>query len=599
MSEHGVIVDSEAHPLKEIFGAKYSVGYYQREYVWQRKQLEDLIIDLSSEFLKNWKSGDSTAAVRTYHPYFMGEIVLSVKGDELSDIIDGQQRITTLTLLLIYLMHRFGNRSTFPKSDVERLIYSNDLGTNRYNLDIEERRACMDALYKNGEYQAMASDSISVHTILERYADIDECWNPLIGESNVDHFVYWMMEKVIFSKVWTNSDEFAYVIFETMNDRGLSLTQVEMLRSYILANVGDVNRGRAMRIFDGVVKRLMDIKLSSKSKAEFEFFKIYLRGHYAQDFSQAKNSNSDFVRIGKEFHRWVRDNERLLGLNSPSDFISFLDRIDYFSSVYEKINSILSSRDAVNYLYLIANGDYGFTLQPALILASVKYQDAEEVVLQKIKIVSKHLAKMLSWRVWNQTMISQSAMEAPIYDLCQRIRGKSAEELETFLKTVECGCDGLQAGPVLNQQNKRRFKVLIALITEIVAKESGQSDYMLNRPNIEVEHIWADHFDRHVDEFQNEQEFSTARDTIGDLLVLPKSFNASYGDAEYEVKLPQYFSQNILAQSLHEKKYVNNPGFVQFVTRSGLAFKPYAKFVHSSILERTELYKSILLWNWR
>ena len=81
--------------------------------------------------------------------------------------------------------------------------------------------------------------------------------------------------------------------------------------------------------------------------------------------------------------------------------------------------------------------------------------------------------------------------------------------------------------------------------------------------------------------------------------MLPKSFNASYGDASYEVKVQQYFSQNVLAQSLNSKKYENNPGFLQFIARSGLAFKPYAEFKKQAILERTELYKSILEWNWR
>lgn len=601
MSDQGVIVDSKAHPLKEIFGAKYSVGYYQREYVWQRKQIEDLIIDLSSEFLKCWREGDKTAAIRQYHPYFMGEIVLSVKGDALSDIIDGQQRITTLTLLLIYLLHRFGTRLPAPKwkADVEHLIYSDDLGTNRYNLDIEERRNCLDALFNNGEYRPTATESQSVHTIVERYADIEECWNPLITEVNIDHFVYWLMEKVVFSKVWTNSDEFAYVIFETMNDRGLSLTQVEMLRSYLLANVGNGNRKKAMELFDGIVKRLMDIKLSSKSKAEFEFFKMYFRGHYAEDFSQAKNSNSDFVRIGKEFHRWVRDNEMKLGLRTEEDFMDFLRRIDYFSRVYERINTLLQGRDANRYLYLIVNGDYGFTLQPALILAAVSYQDREDEIDRKIQIVTKHLTKMLSWRVWNQTMISQSALEAPIYELCKNVRGMNSAELGAYLKSADCGCDYLQPGPLLNQQNKRRFKVLLALITEIVARESGTGDYVLNRPEIEVEHIWSNHYEQHLDEFQTEQEFATTRATIGALLVLPKSFNASYGDASYEVKVQQYFSQNVLAQSLNSKKYENNPGFLQFVARSGLAFKPYAEFKKQAILERTELYKSILEWNWR
>ena len=49
------IVDSKAYPLKELFSDKFDVDFYQRQYVWESKQLEDLISDLSSEFLKNWK----------------------------------------------------------------------------------------------------------------------------------------------------------------------------------------------------------------------------------------------------------------------------------------------------------------------------------------------------------------------------------------------------------------------------------------------------------------------------------------------------------------------------------------------------------------
>ena len=282
-------VDSKAYPLKELFLDKFDVDFYQREYVWQRKQLEDLINDLSSEFLKNWTVGDTPEKVRNYDPYFMGEIVLSLKEGERSAIIDGQQRITTFTLILIYMLKMYGALPQFPRSDIEKAIYSDDFGTPRFNLDIEQRKDCMLSLYKYGSYTPTDRDRQYVQNIVDRYNDIAECWNAQITEENVVNFAYWIKEKVVFSKVWTNSDEFAYVIFETMNDRGLSLTQVEMLRSYLLANIESSERMRAMELFDDVVKRLVNIKLSSKSKAEFEFFKMYFRGHYAEEFSQTKN----------------------------------------------------------------------------------------------------------------------------------------------------------------------------------------------------------------------------------------------------------------------------------------------------------------------
>ena len=76
--------------------------------------------------------------------------------------------------------------------------------------------------------------------------------------------------------------------------------------------------------------------------------------------------------------------------------------------------------------------------------------------------------------------------------------------------------------------------------------------------------------------------------------MLPKSFNASYGDDDYETKVPRYYSQNILAQSLNKDKYERSPGFLNYKNRSGIEFKPYEKFNRNSITERVNLYSSIL-----
>ena len=61
--------------LKQLFENKFKVDFYQREYVWQTKQIEDLIIDLSTEFLKSWSPKDDFEKILKYNPYFMGEII--------------------------------------------------------------------------------------------------------------------------------------------------------------------------------------------------------------------------------------------------------------------------------------------------------------------------------------------------------------------------------------------------------------------------------------------------------------------------------------------------------------------------------------------
>jgi hypothetical protein len=114
-----------------------------------------------------------------------------------------------------------------------------------------------------------------------------------------------------------------------------------------------------------------------------------------------------------------------------------------------------------------------------------------------------------------------------------------------------------------------------------------------------VEHIWANHADRHKDEFSHPTDFSNTRNRIGGLLLLPKSFNASYGDLVYEEKLPHYFGQNLLARSLHPTCYENNPGFLKFIQETGLPFKPMDSFRSAEMEERSDLYLRLAerIWN--
>ncbi len=145
---------------------------------------------------------------------------------------------------------------------------------------------------------------------------------------------------------------------------------------------------------------------------------------------------------------------------------------------------------------------------------------------------------------------------------------------------------------------------VLARLTDFVETQSGQpSRYMEfvseGRGRYEVEHIWANHAERHTDEFSHPADFAEYRNRIGGLLLLPKSFNASYGDLTYEKKLPHYNTQNLLARSLHPQAYEHNPGFVQFIQRTGLPFQPHEQFKKADLDQRGELYRKLaeLIWN--
>lgn len=91
-----------------LSGAAFGIDYYQREYRWERKQLQELVDDLHGQFLQTWNPSKPDTPLEEQSRYFLGSIVISKAGD-VRNIVDGQQRITTLTLLLIYLNHLQNN----------------------------------------------------------------------------------------------------------------------------------------------------------------------------------------------------------------------------------------------------------------------------------------------------------------------------------------------------------------------------------------------------------------------------------------------------------------------------------------------------------
>lgn len=169
------------------------------------------------------------------------------------------------------------------------------------------------------------------------------------------------------------------------------------------------------------------------------------------------------------------------------------------------------------------------------------------------------------------------------------------EEEETFITNGRLS---------VHQQNRYNLHRILARLTDYIEVESGHpsryTELVAAGPNrYEVEHIWADHSERHTDEFAHATEFSEFRNRIGGLLLVPKKFNASYGDLTYEEKLPYYISQNLLVQSLHPQCYKHNPGFKQFIDRSGLPFHSHPEFKKADIEERSILYRDIAeqIWN--
>ncbi len=580
-----------------LAGAKFAIDYYQREYRWQTKQVAELIEDLAEKFREDYQLGDSRSAVENYGHYFLGSIIIS-ESDGHKFIIDGQQRLTTLTLLLIYIYLHL--EDDHQKAQLADLIFSVKFGRRSFNLNVDERAACMEALFTGNPFEETDQPE-SVVNILRRFQDVTELFPAGLVDPALPYFADWLIENVHLVEITAYSDADAYTIFETMNDRGLSLTPTDMLKGYLLANIDDAElRNRANKEWRTQITQLQDLGKEEDSDA----IKAWLRSQHATSIRERRRGAEprDFDRIGTEFHRWVREREKSLGLSSEAEFSRFIKEDfafygRWYARLREAAETLTVGLESVHYC-----AGHNFTLQYPVLLAPLKCDDREEDILRKLRVVSAALDILISRRLWNWRTIGYSAMQYAMFVVMRDIRGKDVSDLASTLQERLAGeAETFVTNDrfSLHGTNRPRIHRLLARMTDFVETRAGRSsryqEYVDRHAQdpYEVEHIWANHPERHTDEFDHPADFLEYRNRIGGLLLLPKSFNASYGDLPYAKKRGHYLKHNLLAQSLHEDAYERDPGFDAFVRSSGLLFRGHSEFRKADLEARQELFRCI------
>jgi len=242
-----------------------------------------------------------------------------------------------------------------------------------------------------------------------------------------------------------------------------------------------------------------------------------------------------------------------------------------------------------------------------LMLAPLKSTDSPDVTRLKINEVARFMETFAVRRSINFRKFGASSIRYTMYSLVKELRGKNLDSLRTLLRRklneMEETWDGLGEFR-LHGMNRHFVKFLLSRITGFIEQQSGASTsfstYFVSpgtKP-YEVEHIWADKFDDHRDEFEQRHEFESYRSRIGDLVLLPKGTNQSYGAMPYSEKIEHYLKENLLVKSLHPKAYQNNPNFLGMAQNLGLEFKPHKSFTKADINERQALMQSVceVIW---
>ena len=601
--------------LKTILsGRKYTLDYFQREYRWGRKQIEQMITDFQSTFEEFYDPDDhdTTEEVMDYGFYYMGCIICT--GGSVKKLIDGQQRLTSLTLLLIYLdnLQKKTITNVDERVSLDNMIYSNAFGKKSFNIDVEDRRACVQALLQSDE--TFTPQNESTKNMLDRYRDIEELFpDELKGEALL-YFVYWLIEKVLLLEIDTPSEDEAHTIFLTMNDRGLSLNSAEMMKAFVIQQVAEQDRNVVNHQWQENINKIKAASSNDTSgmvnTQDVEFISIWLRAKYANSLRVTKRGakDEDYELLGDKFHTWVRNNARSkMGLVKPKNFKDLvLNEMTYVTDIYLRMKEY-GNKLTPGYEEVFYNANRDLTYQTMLAIAAIRNENPEDIVKKKIQMTAKFVDDFATIRIMNFKKVNWNTNKYLLFHVMQDIRNADCKTIGMVyvrtLRRMDVTVEGI-AKFGLNQFSGRYILHILARFTSYVNVLMGNSshfeEYMDRKRQgntYDIEHILPNKYEDYKDSFTDYDDFEFSRNQIGNLIILTRDKNRSYQAMKYSEKVQNYAGDNILAKALNPIAYKNNPQFLPIAGEYG--FQPIANFDKQSIAKRADVYLRMAsdIWN--
>ncbi|NEC14901.1 DUF262 domain-containing protein [Streptomyces sp. SID8014] len=598
------LIQSKVMTVEEVFtGRQYRLDTYQREFTWGRSDVRRLIDDLRKKFSANWRLEHDRTRVARYQPYFLGPYVYHEE-DRTTYLVDGQQRITTLHLMLIYL------RELLRAQDLEdeagrltSLIKSRKYGRSVHTLDIPDRSVFLEEVFTEKGFSLPDDAPGALRKLWEASCVFQEEFPEELRGDALPYFVDWLLEGVCLVGIQAGTSEQGWEIYESMNDRGVRLGPIDLLKSFLLSKIDKAPDG-ADKVWRRTVSELAAVDVNAPS----DFLKTFLIARFARIPTSDDSSSTDVEKISGPFHTWVKENASALGLIRSSDHRALIDELEIYANHYRTLAA--AARAYVPDLASVFFNAYnGMSIQTAPVLAAVHPRDSLATCKAKAKLVADYLDLVLVRRLVNDLPCSPADLDQEAVRLVGLLRGgldvsRLREVLAEEIARLPYDFDAMKTYG-LRSNNSRQVRYLLARLTGFVESSCSRSDemgaYLDGRRPFEIEHIWANRFERYQPETKKRPVFDSYRNRLGALLLLKKSDNASYQDLPYEEKVDYYQRQNHLAGSLHVKHRERNPDFNKFVRTRKLdgLLRPFPKFTMSAIEERQKLYQKLceIVWD--
>ena len=514
-----VKIQATDYPISKVFSNDFvfTIPLYQRPYAWTTEQAGELLEDLITAL------GDSDDKIDEINPYFLGNIVL-IKGDKRdAQVVDGQQRLTTLTILLAAL------RTSVSKEHIHILtkyLYEKDdfdPGDNVYRLNLRERDAQFFKEYIQDEGGIEKLKNLHSAKLSDSRKNIKE--NTLLFVKRLQLFTnnqllrltQFIIKRCFLVVVSTPDIDSAYRIFSVINNRGMDLSHADILKAEIIGKIPleqqdkyttkweELEEKLGRDIFKSLFSHIRMINVKSKPRESIlkEFLNDIKPIHDPQQLI-----DKILIPLGEAFY----------DINNQA----------YHSDILsEKVNQFF------RWLQLIDNSDW---IPPAILYLARNYNNPELLVrfftdldrlasglmIQRANInerIERYSKLLYAIEIGEDLYASHSPLQLKM------------EEKQYILKILN---DDLYL------MKKIRLYVLIRLDT---ALSEGKASYHFH--NITIEHVlpqnpisnsvWANWF-------ATQEERDQYVNRIGNLVLLSSYKNSQAQNYDFELKKQKYFT---------------------------------------------------------
>ena len=574
------------HSISSAFKDHYIVPDYQREYVWNDEQVEQLLFDLLDAYNTDNKKA-----------YFLGTIVTYDSGSQF-ELIDGQQRLTTFFVLLCAIKRIYMNHGE-PTSVIDNLIYSPTMNNdgdviNLYHLQLQYEDAgnCLELIEKGEGRPNYLTQS--GERLFDAFKTIQDFLNERFSDiASLKKFVVFLLNKTSFIRIETYDIADAIKIFETINQRGKGLDPMDLLKNMIFRQV-DRSKFKELNMNWKSITRSLE-KIDEKP---LRFLRYFIMANY--DTSGEK----DGILREDQIYTWLtNNNEQCHYEEAPFQFVQKMaQNVDLYVKCRVPDGTQEGNVHLKN-IALLAGKSYKLHLM-LMLAASNMNADA----LAKFKAV---LESVVYYTVINK--IATNVTERTFALWCKDVRNiVTPEDLDGFVNCtiiptvndwkMNNKSNFLRLG--LNSMQQYRIKFILGKITAYVdalrlGKTTIEDLTVYTQTAVEIEHIMPQTCTDKAQYDLDEEEFAVYIHRLGNLTLLENSINKSIHNDNYANKSIAYKQSKFYITS--SLSALVNQGQDTAINRANLLLSAWPDWNKQAIEERQEmLYRlSEMIWEIR